>query len=106
MEIFSLTADLNADLFIQFFDDGHSLSDVLTEMDIEKQAVDEHIKKEIDHENQKRIQQTSSKAYDPETGEIKGEIFNFKLSFSATKEQVKQLTDFLDKHNISAKRVK
>lgn len=97
---------LNADLFIQFFDDGHSLSDVLTEMDIEKQAVDEHIKKEIDHENQKRIQQTSSKAYDPETGEIKGEIFNFKLSFSATKEQVKQLTDFLDKHNISAKRVK
>ena len=51
------------------------------------------------------MQKTSSKAYDPETGEVKGDVFNFKLEFSATKEQVKQLTEFLKDNNISAKRV-
>lgn len=98
---------LSANPFIQLFDDGHSLNEVLDQMEVEQKAVALNIKKQLadKHEEQARMQKTNSKAYDPETGEVKGDVFNFKLAFSATKEQVKQLTEFLKHNNISAKRV-
>lgn len=98
---------LSANPFIQLFDDGHSLNEVLDQMEVEQKAVALNAEKQLanKHEEQARMQKTSSKAYDPETGEVKGDVFNFKLVFSATKEQVKQLTEFLKHNNISAKRV-
>ena len=98
---------LSANPFIQLFDDGHDLNSVMNMMGAEQKAVALNVSKKIAkrHEEQARMQKTSSKAYDPETGEVKGDVFNFKLEFSATKEQVKQLTEFLKHNNISAKRV-
>lgn len=98
---------LSANPFIQLFDDGHDLNSVMNMMGAEQKAVALNVSKKIAkrHEEQARMQKTSSKAYDPETGEVKGDVFNFKLEFSATKEQVKQLTEFLKDNNISAKRV-
>ncbi|CAM2832848.1 DUF1351 domain-containing protein [Lactobacillus crispatus] len=98
---------LSANPFIQLFDDGHDLNSVMNMMGAEQKAVALNVSKKIAkrHEEQARMQKTSSKAYDPETGEVKGDVFTFKLEFSATKEQVKQLTEFLKDNNISAKRV-
>lgn len=98
---------LSANPFIQLFDDGHSLNEVLDQMEVEQKAVASNIKRQLEakHEEQARLQKTKSKAYDPETGEVIGDVFNFKLAFSATKEQVKQLNDFLKQNNISAERV-
>lgn len=98
---------LSANPFIQLFDDGHSLNEVLDQMDVEQKAVALNIKRQLKakREEQARMQKTKSKAYDPETGEVKGSVFKFKLAFSATKEQVKQLNSFLKQNNISAERV-
>lgn len=99
---------LSADPFIQLFEDGHDLNTVMNLMGKEQKEIAMNVAKKIaaKHEEQMRMKQTESKAYDPETGEIKGDVFNFKLSFSATKEQVRQLNEFLRQNNISAKRVK
>ncbi len=98
---------LSANPFIQLFDDGHSLNEVLDQMDVEQKAVALNIKRQLKakREEQARMQKTKSKAYDPKTGEVKGNVFKFKLAFSATKEQVKQLNNFLKQNNISAERV-
>lgn len=99
---------LSVSPFIQLFEDGHDLNTVINLMGKEQKTVAMNIAKKIaaKHEEETRMQKTKSKAYDPETGEIKGDVFNFKLSFSATKEQVRQLNNFLKQNNISAKRVK
>ena len=93
---------LSANPFIQLFDDGHSLNEVLDQMEVEQKAVDLNIKKQLadKHEEQARMQKTSSKAYDPETGEIKEKIISIKMEVKGTKWQMEQLQSFLKDNGI------
>lgn len=102
---------LSANPFIQLFDDGHDLNSVMNMMGAEQKAVALNVSKKIAkrHEEQARMQKTSSKAYDPETGEVKDSLYTIQLTLpDITQTQLKQLSDFLAAKEIKfeAKRIK
>ena len=91
---------LNADTYLQLFDNDKPLNEVLSQIDDDKRAIIESAKK---HEEFKKQQQASlvkqgDKAIDPETGEVKDKFYNAvlvtkkaKIKITGTKYQFDQL---------------
>lgn len=99
---------LMASHYIQAYDNGKALTDVLSDMADERKYLDDLGKKQAETKKQEQasLKQHGDVAFDPTTGEVKEKVYTRLIEIKATKYQLKQLVEFLKQCGISAKRVK
>lgn len=110
-EVIEAKADelsLLADNYIESYNAGKSIKEVLSAMQNERNYLNAlaKLQAETKKKEQLELKKHGDKAIDPKTGEVKDKVYTVALEIKATKYQLEQLNSFIKDWGIEAKRVK